>query len=831
MYRSPTSQDTHHDHLRDLLDQRSARADIQGRFSSADSEYTDTPSVYSRTNFSPRVLDHGGQDLYRDQCDGPEPISPYLSRSKGAHNRVQGQPTSMLGLVEDSRFSSALSGKNDDEQPYAGEEDEVETDTRMSYLGPKMRFHSRAPWEMEGDTLEEEDDLDQPSRHFQQGHLFGRSSGSKFDSSRSSSPRPSFNSRPSGESLYSQIPPKRSFETINSQMSYPRGALYALAQESLSTNSLTRPALPTKENKDTVRNKFSFGRLKPDPPAVSLPQSPIRGRFPTSPGAHEQPSFKFESHTRSNNTYYANKSFANSTQESMHPYANPDLVVSYADDDTENFTSQSVQHPRNDSSITIMESSSTDSMIKSSSRATLTPDTSVNSISSKHRASSILTKTISSPVPVLGSSQRVDSVVSDTNSIFSLQPSVNNLPGWTERNTPPTFSLISLEEARAQRTRSSTVTVPTKVSSLTGVVESSTSFPYGDIESATNDSTPLSRTRARSISAGAKAKNAIQGSSKPQRRDSASSSAHQIPAAATGTPGTKGLKHKKSGFMRLFNGGKSLEKEEQNSPPPVPSLPETVVPPQLVQRTPKNVLHRIPVPSLPPTSTAFENSFSEPSERDSLKLNLSPKRTPPPSLSINTISQGVTSRSSTSDLLPFQRPFLNEQPQSAPAHVSEFPALRLRPVSTLFSDHFKDHIVTGDSRSSDETTDLDTPRSPSPGGLMSPVTPASALNSNNDKNQASLLSSEEDSKLRALQEEFDSSKQAWQRHIWELEGQVRDLKLELAESKTKNTGEYCHSCGRGVRKEFVTPTSTAGSILNRPRARTGVSSRFGNALP
>lgn len=217
MYRSPpSSQDTHHDHLRNLLDQRSARADIQGRFSTI-SDYTDTPSVYSRTNFSPQVLDQGVQDLYRSDCDDVAPISPYVSRSNDA--QYHAQPTSMLDLDEDNRSSFARSEGND------GGEGEIETETRMSYLGPKMRFHSRAPWEMEGDALEEEDDPDQVSRHFHQGHSFSRSSGSKFDSSRSSSPRPSFNSRPSGESSYSQIPPKRSFETISSQMSYPRGAL------------------------------------------------------------------------------------------------------------------------------------------------------------------------------------------------------------------------------------------------------------------------------------------------------------------------------------------------------------------------------------------------------------------------------------------------------------------------------------------------------------------------------------------------------------------------------------------------------------------------------
>ncbi|PPQ67066.1 hypothetical protein CVT25_005667 [Psilocybe cyanescens] len=835
MYRSPpSSQDTHDDHLRNLLDQRSTRADIQGRFSTI-SEYTDTPSVYSRANFSPRVPDEGPHDLYRTDYDGTSPISPCVPRSNDAH--IHDQPTSMLDLDEDSRSSFAPSESNDDEPlPYDGGGDEIETATRMSYLGPKMRFHSRAPWEMEGDTLEEDDEANQVSRHFQPGHSFGRSSGSKFDSSRSSSPRLSFNSRPSGESSSSHIPPKRSFETISSQMSYPRGALYALAQESLSTNSLARAAPP----KETLRSKFSFGRLRPDIPTVSLPQSPVRGRFPSSPRGHEQPSFKFEPHTRSNNTHYANKSLANSTQESMHPYANPDLVVSYADDETESFITHNVQLPRNDSNITIMESSSTDSMMKSSSRSTLTPDTSVNSITSKHRASSILTKSISSPVPVVGPPQRLDSVASDNYSIRSLPRTVSNLPGWTERNIPPTFSLISLEEARAQRTRSSTVTVPSRISVSTGLAESSTPFPTGDAESlSTPDPAPYAsfRARGRSISTGAKAKNmqTIVGPPKLEHRDSEPTSVNQ---PSVGVPPTvKTLKQKKSGFMRLFSGGKTPEKDGQSSPPPVPSLPDTLVQSHSIQRAPKSVVHRIPVPSLPPALleiTTSENSVSALNESESLKSNLSPKRTPPPTLTINTIPQVFPSRSSTSHmrLNTFERSFLNEQPQSAPAHVSQFPTLRLRPVSTLFSAHFGDHIVTGESRSSDEATDPDTPRSSSPNnGLMSPITPSSVFARGNDKTQVSLLSSQDQSNLEALQEEFDSSKKAWQRHIWELEGQVRDLKVELAETKATNNGEYCQTCGRGKKMESAVSTSKANGILNRPRARTGVSSRFGNGLP
>lgn len=200
MLRSP--QDTHVDHLRSLIDQRSTRADIHGRFS-AISEYSDTPSVYSRPCFSPKSSDN---DQVRN--DHPSPTSV----------RSNHTPSMLDDLDDDSRSSFIPSEKfNIDDASY----DDNST-ARMSYLGPKMRFHSRAPWELEDDTLEEEAEQEEGHRPFHSVFPFRGNSAS----SSSSSPRPSYaTSRPSGDSSRSQIPPKRSFETTNSQISYPRGAL------------------------------------------------------------------------------------------------------------------------------------------------------------------------------------------------------------------------------------------------------------------------------------------------------------------------------------------------------------------------------------------------------------------------------------------------------------------------------------------------------------------------------------------------------------------------------------------------------------------------------
>jgi len=282
------------------------------------------------------------------------------------------------------------------------------------------------------------------------------------------------------------------------------------------------------------------------------------------------------------------------------------------------------------------------------------------------------------------------------------------------------------------------------------------------------------------------------------------------------------------------------KQDDHDSPPPVPSLPDNARP---TQRTPSSSIHRIPVPSLSPSLfevPTVQSSDSIISESNSWKPDLlSPRRTPP-TLYINTVPQVTTLCPSASAIAerPSQgnqsapaKPWLtDQQPQSAPAVVSEFPTLRLRPVSTLFSTHFSDHIVAADSRSPAETTDSDTPRSSSPNGLMSPITPASFTRTSSD--QVAIMSGSGDqSIMKGLQEQFQTAKKVWQRKIWELEGQVRDLKAELEDSKSNYSDDFCQSCGRGKKQEPPFSAPVGSSVVNRPRARTGTSSRFENALP
>ena len=786
MLRSP--QDTHVDHLTSLLDQRSTRAVSF----SAISENSDTPSVYTRPFFSPK-------SSYNSHYH-PSPTFDIESHLDHL-DRPSNYTSSILDLDDDQHSSLAPSEEiNIDDTSY--EDEDSNFADRMSYLGPKMRVHSRAPWELEDDTHEEDPETEEGHRSFQSIFPF-RGNGAKSVASSSSSPRPSYTTgRPSGESSCSQVPPKRSFDTINSQLSYQPGTFQSvfsaviffihypdafllcstLVQESVSSLGQSTPP-PQKNN----RSNFSLGRLRSDSSNVDLSPSsnPSPGRSPLS--ARFPPSIQDNDLTAKRNSV-----------KMEHPYANPELVVS---------------PPFREADIALSESPTTDS-----------GDITVNSTSSKHRRSSIQPKIISSPLPLIGSPHLIETPLAENRLEQTVSPCSNTPSGWTDSNVPA-FSLISLEEARAQRMRSATVNVTSRTS--VRMSNPSSIFPPMETEAAlgADSGGSITRIRARSISAGAnRARSALQtlvGQTKPERRDSEPSPiAYNFSA---GHPG-KTLKHKKSGFMRLFNAGKLPEINEQKIAPPVPSLPDSHSNDrvQSIAQQTKTSVHRIPVPRLSPS--LFETSRAQ--SHDTFKSDTwkqSTRRTP---LSITIDNQqpaaGIVSASVVDDYgSQTQPPWKVDHPlQSAPADISVFPALKLRPVS-LFSDHFGDHIV--DTESPPSEMDSATPRSSSPA-----LTPVSATQASYEQPTKYSSLDNQASVVRSLQEELAAAKKAWQLRISELEAQVRDLKVTVEELKGSDNKNYCQSCGRTT---VAAAAPRSESVVNRPRARTGTSSRFTNALP
>ena len=90
-------------------------------------------------------------------------------------------------------------------------------------------------------------------------------------------------------------------------------------------------------------------------------------------------------------------------------------------------------------------------------------------------------------------------------------------------------------------------------------------------------------------------------------------------------------------------------------------------------------------------------------------------------------------------------------------------------------------------------------------------------------------SEDQSSAIQALQEQIVTARKAWQQHIWELEGQVRDLKAEVENLRTTgNNKGYCDVCGRGKPEEDGHTDTKKVGVVNRPRARTGDAARFGN---
>ena len=584
---------------------------------------------------------------------------------------------------------------------------------------------------------------------------------------------------------------------------------------------------------EASRGNVSLGHMRPELPYLSCPSSPNPYASDTHPPSHphSQDMSPSPEHAFSSSrppTFRRRRSYSS---EDFHPYANPELI-SHPYDQQQASNDQDVLRP-GDSASTVSDSGAANSLSKFNVKHTRVPE-SISSATPKNKASALHGKEISPPIKVLDTNL----LSSHDNEGPSSQKNVTKFPGWTDRGTPPTFGLISLEEARAQRSRSITTDSAACRSSTSSQAPSSgIRFPNSNamLDQSEYDHDAVG-TRVRSISAGSKAKNAfhtiVAGHSRSDRQAQE--------AGGSGTNGSlpgKALKHKKSGFMRLFNGARQ-DKEEKAQPPPVPSLSDvyaTFNVQQVEQRVLRTTTQRIPVPELSLTETIERAPLHEPATPVEEAIRSRPSFSPKRPLAIDTLAQSPPSSEVISAVrdTPFRIPssessglFQNRAiPQTAPAHVSAFPALKLRPISTMFSAHFGDHIIN-DPRPS---LDTDQGTTDSSSNILSPITPNSSA-------RFDLSSSE---KPMSDEHALISAKMTWQRHIWELEGRVRDLKAEIEDLRTPSSdGVYCQACGRG-RQQDASPArqpsenikeTKGSSVVHRPRARTGTSSRFASAI-
>ncbi|KAF9270081.1 hypothetical protein L218DRAFT_952272 [Marasmius fiardii PR-910] len=748
-----------------------------------DVDTADTPSLYSHSVFSPETPHY----------HPPLPNSGFSTLNDLA--------VSMLDMDDDRRssFHSDVykSANTSLDQVSDFEDDANVEDPRMSYLGPKMRYHSKAPWEVDIALKEEEEEYATAENH---SVLSSSTTRLKSGLVRHFPFGGVKSSRSSEESTTSRNQAKVSLDSTSSQSSNSR--------EAHSKPSLTSQG--TSFNGGSQKQVFTPSRPRPHSPSPSQisPTSP-RSPFPLFPEVASPHRNELSPRTSGSFDLDCKPSFSYSVEET-HPYANPDHALS---------SSESTNlHVRNHVSPSAPRTVSTTTGADSNNYPHLPVSIEQTPSSPRLQSYKGQGKEISAPILIRSNAWK-------SADLSGTDGSTPNFPGWNDRASSPAFNLISLEEARAQRSRSMTSSsqhLPVSSASFLSGIPSNI-FPFADDTSGQSPfGATSSRTRARSVSAGARAaKQALNNivtsngtnGIKIERRDSE----HSLSSTSNGQQGGRILKNKRSGFLRLFNGAK----DDKSPPPPVPSLSEGFAAFNASQATgPKSTKfnsHRIPVPQISPT---LLDTVSRSSEGDYLtsKVGSSPKRTPPPPLTL----QGHSKMTS------FMRPqAFGEVPLSAPAHVSQFPALKLRPVSAVFSAQFGDHILP-------PSPEPETPSSAtSPSAAISPITPGPYSRPENStvSNEDKLSSScgEDSAVIRSLQEQLSQSKLAHRQQIWALEGQVRDLRAELEVERQKIILEqdtpYCDKCGRGKRSE-----ENAG-VVNRPRARTGTGqSRFGSGL-
>ena len=193
------------DNLRRLLDQRAARADIQHtRFPSL-TEFSDSPSIYSHPHFSPRTPQPDSSPPQFDFAIPPQYAARPIFNATTMRSFASSATTTdtQHGLDDPNSDVHLLRGSASLESMMQAEDEELES--RMSFLGPTMRFHSLAPWETE-DSITEGVEQEDDARSFVTKRGKSRTRGDGFIKglSKPASAKATSTARPSIESTISR---------------------------------------------------------------------------------------------------------------------------------------------------------------------------------------------------------------------------------------------------------------------------------------------------------------------------------------------------------------------------------------------------------------------------------------------------------------------------------------------------------------------------------------------------------------------------------------------------------------------------------------------------
>ena len=187
------------DNLHRLLDQhRAAHADIRHhtRFPSL-TEFSDSPSIYSHSHFSPRPPHLDSTPPRFDFAIPPQ----YARPSFDAVTSLASSTSNTLDLDTDCSSPTTDIRLERSSSPESIHLEDEEPEIRMSFLGPTMRFHSPAPWETEDsikEGSEQEDDarsfVTKRSRSKTRGEGFMKGFGKSATAKSTSAARPSMES-------------------------------------------------------------------------------------------------------------------------------------------------------------------------------------------------------------------------------------------------------------------------------------------------------------------------------------------------------------------------------------------------------------------------------------------------------------------------------------------------------------------------------------------------------------------------------------------------------------------------------------------------------------
>ncbi|KAG9100337.1 hypothetical protein FS749_015637 [Ceratobasidium sp. UAMH 11750] len=917
------------DHVRTLLTSRSARTGPLASFyspvhpaaetfsmqsphpreSPSLSNWSESPSCYSQSRMSvddsasetSTTSGYYGQEIHRDS---DLYMSSVLQRHHGSSAALGSTDAlSEVNTVYRDSYVDPLRDSSEDERTEggaiaSGSNDTlsdtcalrpVESDTsvstglsdpspdpRLSFLGPKTRMISKAPWEE--DTIQEEalsdteTQTDTLSIFAGKLKVKGRSRSKTVTSEKTGKERrflgggwgrSSTDTRPSMDSFKRSmdvpISPRSGSFVDQVKVTARTPSLFSTSSGASSGPSGTLPGarqgLGTKLSSGLSVNSFSMD---------SRATSPVPSGSPT-------------------------------TSSFIHPYANLELLPP-------GHETGAALPPRSDSDTTLTASTGVSPHMtpsSSTSPSTSPSDETFGSKKEKRRPPQISVSPLNRSFGGIATSVKSPTALSTNFSLVSptlqISPTKDDTPaGMLGFPGSPACNLISLEQAQMKaRERSKSTTSDTvHASPLRKELKSKKSKPTlagigGGFSSTIGVASPSSvwipeDGRARTVSAGSAlhgrskgytgtsalaaqsttSVNIIQGGGIENIPEAAASKSSGLSGSTTDSAGTSAtaaadttpsrtLKPKRSGFLKFF---KDMTSSSSNSGNPNISAPST----------PIHVAHTSiePLPPVPKVPVQFQSKSSTLPDEGLLRDKAPPPvvvSSPDPRSLERSQSLSDDSHTSIGDHASVHTPGKFSRSNTEPVKRSDnagaqgepFGSLKLRPVSSTFNGLPGDYLVSspqigsGARGSSEAKTSGDygfqeanifspaTPSfpasarsrfthgsSPSTGSdafssLVDPRTPSSLGGFPPGVPRTSTDSQSSAAVIALLREQLRAVRQASKIRVNELESQVQELKLELEKTR-------CDQCGRRVSEER---RSTDTGIVNRPRARTGGGSR------